>query len=159
MSKMNNPFYNHDIFPEICKHLKIKHLIKLERLSKYHKNIIREHPWNQFIITIVNRNVYVLNMYNFMQINIWMDVNMTVDVTKILNRCHTLNLSFTNVTDECLKNLKNCRELNLVGCDYVTDIGVKELKHCHILHISNYIHITDECIKELRCCGVKVFLH
>ena len=38
---MANPFYYHNIFPEICKYMSLQELIKLEQLSKYHRDIIR----------------------------------------------------------------------------------------------------------------------
>jgi hypothetical protein len=68
-----------------------------------------------------------------------------------LKNCHTLNLSWTKITD--VIELKNCHTLNLIGTD-ITDFS--GLKNCHTLNLS-WTKITDECIKMLRLNGVKVY--
>ena len=104
--QMANPFYNHNIFPEICKYMNLRELIKLEQLSKYHRDIIRSYPWNHLIVRLRDRTLYVLKMYKFMKLDLsYTDV--TDESVKELKNCHTLNLGWTNVTDECRKYLQN----------------------------------------------------
>ena len=130
---MANPFYYHNIFPEICKYMSLRELIKLEQLSKYHRDIIRSYPWDHLMVRLRDNTLYVLKMYKFMK----------------------LDLYNTKVTDESVKELKNCHTLNL-GDTEVTDESVKELKNCHTLNLS-FTNVTDECKIYLRNEGVLLF--
>ena len=59
--------------------------------------------------------------------------------------------SCKNITDESVKELKNCHILYLSGTN-VTDESVKELKNCHELYLYK-TKITDTIVKELRNNG------
>lgn len=147
---MNNPFYNHNIFPEICKYMNLKELIKLEQLSKYHRDLIRNYPWDHLIVRLRNKTLYILKIYKFMKWNL-SSTNVTDEDVKELKNCHVLWLQWTNVTDESIKELGKCNTLNLYATK-ITDKSVKELKNCHTLILP--IHVTDESVKELKECRV-----
>ena len=89
-----NPFLDRNIFPEICKHISfillppyensswvsyyeihslnikcyqnIKELIKLEQLSKFHRDIIRNYPWDHFMLRLTYNSLHVLKLYKFL---------------------------------------------------------------------------------------------
>ena len=129
---MANPFYNHNIFAEICKYMSLQELIKLEQLSKYHKDIIRNYPWDHLMVRLRNKTLYVLKMYKFMK----------------------YDLSFTKVTDESVKHLK-CHTLIIVGTN-VTDESVKHLK-CDTLYLV-HTKVSDKTVELLRENGSRVFI-
>jgi len=157
--QMANPFYNHNIFPEICKYMDLQELIKLEQLSKYHRDIIRSYPWDHLMVRLMNKTLYVLKMYKFMKLDLSF-TDVTDESVKELKNCHTLNLGWTKVTDKSVKELINCHILNLRSTK-VTNESVKELKNCHILDLG-WTEVTDESVKELKnchtldLCGTKV---
>jgi len=130
---MANPFYYHNIFAEICKYMNLQELIKLEQLSKYHRDIIRSYPWDHLMVKLMDKTLYVLKIYKFMK----------------------LDLSETHVTDKSVKELKNCHTLNL-SYTKVTDESVKKLKNCHTLYFWN-TKVTHKCKKYLQNKGVQLF--
>jgi len=171
--QMANPFYNHNIFPEICKYMNLRELIKLEQLSKCHKDIIRSYPWDHLMVRLMTNTLDVLKMYKFMKLDLSYTYisnksvkelkkchtlnlrgcrKVTDESVKELNNCHTLNLSWTNVTDKSVKELNNCHTLDL-SCTGVTDESVKELKNCHTLNVG-WTTVTVECRKYLQNEGV-----
>ena len=148
--QMANPFYNHNIFPEICKYMNLRELIKLEQLSKCHKDIIRSYPWDHLMVRLMTNTLDVLKMYKFMKLDLSYTYISNKSV-KELKKCHTLNLrGCRKVTDESVKELKNCHTLDL-NYTKVTDESVKELKNCHALDL-RYTNVTDESVKELKNC-------
>jgi len=105
--QMANPFYDHNIFAEICKYMSLQELIKLEQLSKYHRDIIRNYSWDHLMVILSDKTLYVLKMYKFMKLDL-AHTKITDESVKELKNCHTLDLNWTNVTDESVKELKNC---------------------------------------------------
>ena len=166
-----NPLLHSNLFPEICKHLKFREFIKLEQLSKFHKDIIRNHKWFHVFVRLNDETLHVLKMYKFMRLNlsktnvtnedikmlkycrvIMLNIctNITDEGVKELKKCRSVCLANTNITDESVKELKNCHALNLSKCKNITDESVKELKNCHALNLSRCKNITDESVKELK---------
>ena len=103
-----------DIFQQICQELTTKELIKMRQLSKHHKKLVSEMPWYE--------RVYVKNEKILRHI---------IDNYKFLNL-----VLFRNVTDEHVKELKNCHTLDLHDCYNITDGCIKELKEngCIVNH-------------------------
>src|ERR1700677_4962701 len=96
-----------DIFIQICDLMDINVLISLEQLSKSHQNIIRTHDWMTFEIKLRNVNIirFVTNNYNFQKYNFYRSKITNLDIEKCikLKNCHTLNLSWTKITDKSVK--------------------------------------------------------
>ena len=120
-----------DIFVSVCNFLPIiKEIIQLELLSKNHQYIIRNNNWFKEV-RVKNDSVleHILTNYKFK----WLHIFSNCDVNKFikeLKNCHTLYLSWTNITDASVKELKNCHTLYLRGTN-----------------------ITDKCINKLRSYG------
>lgn len=163
-----NPFLDRNIFPEICKHIifeplpsdeillwgimsyrHIKELIKLEQLSKFHRDIIRNYPWDHFMIELTDKSLHVLKLYKFLKLEL-NSINITDKHVIYLKNCHTIDLCSTEITDVGIKELAKCHTLNLPTC--ITDQSVKELKNCHTLNLSHCRNITDKSVKELTKC-------
>lgn len=118
-----------DIFFAICQYLNLKQIVKLEQLSKRHQHLIRNYPWMHITANLNNNTLFVLERYHFKK---W-------------------NLSETNVDDDMIKKLKDSYFLNLSYCKKITDDGVKELKNCHTLHLHD-TNISDVSVQELTKC-------
>ncbi len=65
-----------------------------------------------------------------------------------LHKCHTLDLSYTDIIYSDVHHLK-CHTLNISSTD-ITDLGIKYVKNCHTLNVSNTT-ITNINIKYLNC--------
>ncbi len=65
-----------------------------------------------------------------------------------LHKCHTLDLSYTDIIYSDVHHLK-CHTLNISNTD-ITDLSIKYVKNCHTLNVSNTT-ITDINIKYLNC--------
>ena len=117
---MEQPMILDDIFWQICQELTTEELKKMRRLSKHHNKIVSEMSWY--------KKVYVENETILRHI---------IDNYKFLN----LNL-YQNITDEGVKELKNCHILDLRYCQKITDSSIKELKNCHTLDLSHCQNIT-----------------
>ena len=105
-----------------------QNIIRLERLSKFHKKTIREA--NLYLYINVKKNhilEYIINNYNFKKLDLDWRINVNDYIYKLTN-CHTLYLSGTNITDESVKELKNCHELTLYGAGIIDTIA-KELRN------------------------------
>ena len=85
----------------------IKQIIQLELLSKHYQKVIRNHGWN-IQLYIKNDTVfeYIVNNYNFKNLKINHNCNANKLIDKIKN-CHTLNLCYTNITDETVAKLRS----------------------------------------------------
>ncbi len=66
-----------------------------------------------------------------------------------LKGIHSIDLSFTNITDDQLKYLEGAHTIYLTGCENITDAGMKHLKGVHILDITE-TGITDAGLKHLK---------
>ena len=111
---MEQPMILDDIFRQICQELTTEEFIKMRQLSKYHKKIVSEIPWYKKVY-VRNQKIlrHIIDNYNF------------------------LNLSLhQNITDESVKELKNCHKLDLSGCKNITDKCIEELKEngCIVKH-------------------------
>jgi hypothetical protein len=127
-----------DVIIIILDNLDIKEIIKCELICQNYKFIIRNYYWinKQIRLTLTNIN-YVLNNYNFKNIRINCNLNFNLYINK-LKKCHILDLSITNITDESVKELKNCHTLYLSGCENITDKSVKELKKLSCIEFKFY---------------------
>ena len=105
-----------------------QNIIRLELLSKFHKKTIRESNLYVYII-VKNDSVleHIINNYNLKKIDLNKIININNYVYK-LKKCHTLNLSKTNITDESVKELKNRHKLILYGTN-ITKLCVRELRN------------------------------
>ncbi len=164
------------IFEQIFQSFSTKQLFDLQLVSKSLLDLVRNCHWSHAIVYLNNDSVcsFVLNHFKFrnLRFSSMCNVNSFIDLIK---NCHTLDLTWTNITDESVIELKNCHTLYLYRTN-ITDKSVKELKNCHTLSLSNtnityesvkelkHCHtlhlyrtnITDECVKELRTNGVIV---
>ena len=85
-----------DIFIEIVNHLKLSNILNLKLLSKFHKELICNYHWLNKKVTVLN--IDILNNHSFKNVLYYKnDIN---DHILKLRNCHTLDLSFTNITDE-----------------------------------------------------------
>ena len=122
-----------DIFQQICQFLTTGGFIKMRQLSKHHKKLVSEMP-----------------RYKYMYVKNEMVLRHIIDNYKFLN----LKL-YEEVTDEEIKELKNCHILDLSFCKNVTDEGVKGLKKCHTIDLMG-TKVTKECIKKIKESGCMV---
>lgn len=75
---------------------------------------------------------------------------MTDEDIKHLGNCYNLNIGYNDkITDECLKYLGKVHSLNIAGCYKITNEGIKHLVNVSSLNISNCNKITNEGIKHL----------
>ena len=128
MIKMN------DIIPLIGQYLNLTDLLHFSTSCKLINQLIRNFKWVHIQLLVKNKEqlMVILKYYHFINFKIMnMDVNLYV---KEFKHCHTLNLSYTNITDD----------------------SVKELKHCHTLYLIR-TNITDDNVKELKSYGCIVF--
>ena len=138
-----------EIIVEIFQRLELKELIKLTYVNKYIMQIIRKVKWDHFIVRLLNveKIKLVLENYNFMKYD-FSYTKITDDIVKELKNCHTLYLRECKITDASVKELKNCHTLYLSYCKRITDASVKKLKNCHTLNLSWCQGITDASVKE-----------
>ena len=122
-----------DLFLSICLHLTTKQIIRLELLSKDHSILIRKTVWDHDYFIIDCPSLFKkIKKYPFKKIYICTGFDINKKINYLIN-CHTLDLSFTNITEENIK-LLNCKVL--------------------------YLHeteVTDECIQDLRLKGCIVY--
>lgn len=169
-----NPFLIEDICLSILDlSTKIKEIIHLELLSKYHKKIIRNHNWYTYV-RIKNDDImeYIIANYKIKKLCLmgrWeankyikelkkcylLDIDYCSDLRdehiKELCSCHTLYLNGKTITDKSIRELKNCYCLQLVRTS-ITDDSVQELYTCHTLHLFGYDNITDKSVIKLKNC-------
>ena len=104
-----------EIIIEIFNYLDIKNLIKMQ-FSKKMKKIVRENKWKKITVKLVKKHNMenVKNNYSFIKY----DLNESKITDKTLIKfkdCHMLNLSFCYfITDESIKQLKNCSRINVL---------------------------------------------
>ena len=125
---MEQPMILDDIFQQICQELIVEEFIKMRQLSKHHKKIISIMSWYKYIY-VKNETIlrHIIDNYKFLNLRFYQ--NITDESVKELKNCHTLDLSYCkNIMDEGINELKNCHTLDLSGCQNITDEGVKELK-------------------------------
>src|SRR5579862_7403902 len=92
----------------------IKDIVYLTSLSHPHPGPTRNHGWKDRAIFVDNSNVStIVKNYNFKYLKISRNLMFTSDIVFYLGKCHTLDLYRTNITDESIKELKNCHTLNL----------------------------------------------
>ena len=112
-----------DLFLTICLCLNMKQVINLELISKYHHLLIRKTTW--FLkVNIKSEQLlnHIIKNYHFKNLSIF---NINVDLyIDYLKNCHTLDLSYTNVTD--VSDLKNCHTLNLSSTK-VTEVSALKI--------------------------------
>jgi len=95
-----NLLNNKDLFYEICEYLETKDILKLELLSKFHLNLIRnenklwdkEYIWSNKLIRP-----------NFTRITVWNELN------------------------DLIKEFKNVKHLDIFNCDNVSYENIKDL--------------------------------
>ena len=132
----------------------VKEIIKLTTVSKLFMKTIKNHYW-YFCVNVKNDIVleYVLDNYKFKNLKINMKCNVNRFIEKLIN-CHTLDLSYTKVTDASVEKLINCHTLNLRETN-ITDASVEKLINCHSLDL-RYTKVTDASVKKLRNNGVVI---
>src|SRR4029079_18914579 len=101
-------WYIEEIIYELGSKLKWKDLQKINILSTKHHEIVKKSSWYNFFIYVGEKKFELILKYNFKNIH----VNY-------------------QITDDEIKELKNCHKLILWDCNKITDIGIKELKNCH----------------------------
>ena len=67
-----------------------------------------------------------------------------------LGKVYSLNLSYTDISDEDIKHLGKCHTLIISNNEKITDKGIKHLGKVHILDLKNCNKITDEGLKYLE---------
>lgn len=178
-----NSFAIEDIFGTICGEFTrnigdtyydeyvARTFLKLELISKKHKNIIRNNYRTDLQIYIANNECLEFISSNYKLQNFILsdniDVNGFIDKLKNchslsfrnelfsenivkLKKCHTLIFSQQNLTDNVVKKLKYCHTLDLHNSP-ITDKSVKKLKNCHNLNLT-CTNITDASLKKLKNC-------
>ncbi len=167
-----------EIFEQIFQSFILEQLIDFQLVSKSFLDLVRKCHWIHTPVCLNNDSVcsFVLNHFKFRNlifssmcnVNSFIGLiknchtlylswtNITDESVIELKNCHTLDISLTKITDESVKELKNCHTLYISG-KKITDESAKELKNCHTLHL-NGTDITDECVKELRANGVHVII-
>ena len=108
---------------QIFKELSLTDLLKMEIQNKYFRDLIQNTKWDHFMVKLqsINKIKIVIKKYNFMK----------------------YDFSNSLITDEIVKELRNCHTLNLNDCNKITDESVKELRNCHTLDLSYFIAITE----------------
>src|ERR1700728_309775 len=120
-------FSYQDIFTSVCNFINLNKLITLESLSTNHKKIIRTNCWMNITINTKHEQKikFVIKHYCFVKYDFSYNLEITDDIVSQLHKCHTLNLSWTNITDLAIKNLGNCHVLSLSSTD-ITDFAIKK---------------------------------
>jgi len=132
-----NPLNQCDLFIMISNLLpEMKEVIKLELLSKYHTNLIRNTNWDKLIKIKSNKHFeHIVKHYKFRNLKVTnnVDVNKYVDY---LSNCQTLDFSENHtITNKTVKYLKNCVTLDLSLCHKITDKSIKYLENCINLYL------------------------
>src|SRR5947209_320992 len=101
-----------EILVIIFNNLTLKELLTIESMSSYYKKIIRTNKWIKPCVVIRNDETlsHVLNNYKFGNLSVEPECNVNIFIHKLKN-CHSLDLSWTNITDENIIELKNCHTL------------------------------------------------
>ena len=157
---MSELFLIKDVYLTIFSFLpSIKDIIHLSILSSSHLKSIRNHSWqNKIFVPNDTMMQIIINSYNFKILTLSLNIAFNTNNINYLKHCHTLDLSYTKITDESVKELKHCHPkgtLDLSYCKNITDESVKELKHCHpkgTLHLTG-TKITNEGVNLLRKAG------
>jgi hypothetical protein len=131
-------FHIHDIFNLVCKELTIPKMVHLELISKFHTNIIKNTEWyhSQLLVNDVTM-VYFKTQYKFRNFKI--ENSVEFNHLDELEKCHTLNLECTKLSNKDIRRLHKCYRLNL-SCSLLRlhRTTLAKLKYCHTL-------ILDEC--------------
>ena len=91
--------------------------------------IIRKVKWDHFNVRLSNveKIKLVIENYNFTKYD-FSYTKITDNIVKELKNCHTLDLSHCRITDASVKELKNCHTLDLNDCQGITDSMKEKLK-------------------------------
>ena len=138
-----------DLFSTICLYFNIKDIINFELISTYHHRLIRK--TTSFLPVLIRNETslkHIIQNYHFKNLLFKSSVNVNLYLDYLKN-CHMLDLAYTNINDESVKELKYCHKLNLSGTK-ITDNGLKWLTNCHTLYLYG-TWITDEGVSKLNC--------
>lgn len=144
--------YVYDLLLLICGELNTPNLIKCKLISITHQNIIINGDWVNTPLYIGNDKMlsYVLDNYKFKNL----DINpycSTINANIYrLKKCHTLNISWSNITDENIQKLKGCYGLNVAGTN-INNSTIKKLKNLNWIDLS-ITNVTDKCLEQLQNC-------
>ena len=141
-----------EILIEIFKKLNLKELIQLSLINTKIKTLVRTYPWDHLLIPLrPNNTKYIIATYYFQKYS-FINSLIPSELLHILGNCNSLDLSLTLITNNELKALSSCHNLNLSFCSNITDDGIKHLTNCHTLNLSYCRNITRLGILLLKKC-------
>jgi hypothetical protein len=123
-----------DIFQLVCKEIPIHRIVKFELISKFHDNIIKTNEWyhSEIIIKKADLMEHIINKYKFYNLN--MKISEQDKYLTYLEKCHTLNLELSILSDKNIRKLHGCHTLNLANIwNHLKHKTLKKLKYCHTL--------------------------
>lgn len=144
MDVLNHP----DLFILICDKLSnMKDIIKLESLSSYHHNLIRNTIWYKHIY--INTNSEMKHIERFYKLrNMTLDKNVDVFLfIDYISKCHSLHIS--NCVGINISKLSNLCELTLDHCYFLNNENLKYLSKLDTLNISGHRSITNDGMQHL----------
>ena len=107
---------------EIFKYLSLSQLINVRLVNKYLSDLIRGHKWDHLIVGLRDKDKIksVVKNFNFLK----------------------YDFSFSNITDDIVKELRGCHTLYLSYCQKITDETVLTtfgIKSCVVVILSIFI--------------------
>ena len=90
---------------QIFKELSLTDLLKIEIQNKYFRDLVQNTKWDHFVVKLqsTDKIKMVIKKYHFMK----------------------YDFSYSSITDEIVKKLRNCHSLDLSYCYKITDESVK----------------------------------